>query len=144
LCLSWFGVGNKKLYSTFFRNPPPSWTPEHSHMHVYASLLVKLLGLKEHTPNISFQRVLKEENCCADFGQARPFFKIKCDTLADSSFRVGVNVQAWCHNLSSVCEFFFFPFFLFSFVSLPKQSVFIVFICIKNLKKKRCLWIYFY
>jgi hypothetical protein len=40
--------------------------PDHSHMHVYASLLVKIFGLKEHIRNISFQHVLREGNHCAN------------------------------------------------------------------------------
>lgn len=40
---------------------------DHSHMHVYASLLVKIFGLKEHICNISLQHVLREGNHCADF-----------------------------------------------------------------------------
>jgi len=36
--------------------------PDHSHMHVYVSLLVKIFGLKEHIRDISFQHVLRESN----------------------------------------------------------------------------------
>jgi len=32
--------------------------PDHSHMHVYVSLLVKIFGSKRHIPNISFQHAL--------------------------------------------------------------------------------------
>ena len=39
----------------------------HSQMHVFASLLVKIFGLKEHIPNISFQHVLREGNHCTNF-----------------------------------------------------------------------------
>ena len=38
---------------------------DHSHMHVYASLLVMIFGLKEHIHNISFQHVLREGNHCS-------------------------------------------------------------------------------
>ena len=41
--------------------------PDHSHMCVYTSLLVKIFGLKEHIPNISFQHVLRDGNHCAYF-----------------------------------------------------------------------------
>jgi hypothetical protein len=41
--------------------------PDHSHMHLSASLLVKIFRLKEHISNISFQRVLREGNHCAYF-----------------------------------------------------------------------------
>jgi hypothetical protein len=40
--------------------------PDHSHMHVYASLLVKIFGLKEHIRDISFQHVLREGNHSAN------------------------------------------------------------------------------
>jgi len=36
-------------------------------MHLYTSLLVKIFDLNEHIPNISFQHLLREGNCCADF-----------------------------------------------------------------------------
>jgi len=41
--------------------------PKHSHMYVYASLLVKIFGLKKNIPNIYFKHVLRERNHCADF-----------------------------------------------------------------------------
>ena len=41
--------------------------PDHSHMHVYSSLLVKIFGLKEHISDISLQHVLREGNHCANF-----------------------------------------------------------------------------
>jgi len=39
---------------------------DHSLMHVYVSLLVKIFGLKEYISNISFQHVLLEGNHCAN------------------------------------------------------------------------------
>jgi hypothetical protein len=53
--------------------------PDHSHMHVYAYLLVKIFGLKEHIRDISFQQVLREGNHSADF-----LAKLRC------SLRLGV------------------------------------------------------
>lgn len=40
---------------------------DHFHMHLYASLLVKIFGLKEHIPNIYFQHVFREYISCKDF-----------------------------------------------------------------------------
>ena len=52
----------------------------HSHMHVYASLLANIFGLKEHIPNISFKHVLREEHTPS------PAFKIMDNTC----------VTLWC------------------------------------------------
>jgi len=69
-CLSWFDVGRQQLYSAkiletyslevlhIFQHP------DHMHMHVNASLLVKIFGLKEHIPNIFYQHMLRERNSC--------------------------------------------------------------------------------
>jgi len=94
--------------------------PDHSHMHVYAFLLVKIFRIKDHIHNISFQHVLQEGNHYANF----------LAKLGRSS-RLGVTFwHAPQSELKSVLRLDapgsalflgFFPLFSFSFVTLPKE-----------------------
>jgi len=86
-------------------------------MHVYASLLLKIFGLREHIPNVYFQHVLGESNCYVDlmvkFGRSSRLSVI----FRHTSFLELKNVL----SLVALDQDFFLVFF-FSFCYSTKKN----------------------